>query len=165
MNTTHLRFRSLLHTPLALLFAGAASLLILLGSNAQAQALEQSFPEKVGTVARSSVKKMTAASEATDSAEAKYTAPSGEIIWTATAFATPEKAQAALDSTIENFKKDGAKVATGINNAEGKVRFAVLETKAGPTYCWVNKKQKTLLYVVTGKAPDVSKFMELQITW
>lgn len=103
--------------------------------------------------------------DASDAAEAKYTAGSGEITWTATAFGTPEKAQAMLDTTIDKLKADGAKVTTGINNAEGKVRFALLETTQGPSYCWVNKKQKNLLYVVTGKAPDVAKFMELQTTW
>ena len=128
--------------------------------------LDQSFPEKVGTFARTAVKKSTAsAADAADSAEAKYSAPSGDITWTATAFSAPEKAQATLDSTIAGLTKAGGKVATGINNAEGKVRFAVLETPQGPTYCWVNKKEKTVMYTVTGKAPDVSKFVELQTTW
>ena len=148
--------------------------LIALGQSSRAQApaaastpLDQSFPEKVGTYARASAKKSAAPSTggATDSAEAKYTAGSGEITWTATAFATAEEAQAMLGNTIANLEKEGAKVATAIKNAEGKVRFAILETKQGPTYCWVNKKQKNLMYMVTGKAPDVSKFIELQTTW
>ena len=147
----------------------AAFLLVAAGASAQTPAaaskpLDQSFPEKVGTFARTAVKKSTAA-DATDSAEAKYNAPAGEITWTAAAFASPEKAMAALDSTIASLTKAGGKVATGINNAEGKVRFAVLETPQGPTYCWVNKKEKTVMYTVTGKAPDVSKFVELQTTW
>jgi hypothetical protein len=65
--------------------------------------LDQSFPDKVGTYARSAVKKNTAGvtGDATDSAEAKYTAPSGDITWTATAFSTPEQAMAMLTSTLE----------------------------------------------------------------
>jgi hypothetical protein len=54
------------------------------------------------------VKKTTAtAADATDSAEAKYTAPSGDIVWSAAAFPAPEKAQAALDSTIAGLTKGG----------------------------------------------------------
>jgi hypothetical protein len=154
----------------AALAAAVASLFVLFAAGVSAQApakpLEQTFPETVGTFARSAVKKATAsAPDATDSAEATYTAPSGEITWTAAAFATPEKAHAALDSAITGLTKAGGKVASSINNAEGKVRFAVLETPQGPTYCWVNKKEKTVMYTVTGKAPDVSKFVELQKTW
>jgi hypothetical protein len=157
MIKTHL-FRSFIIVAVA-----AAS--VVLFASAHAQALEQGFPDKVGAFARTAVKKTTPAGEASEAAEAKYSAPAGEITWSASSFATPEKAQAALDSMLEKLKADGAKIATNINNAEGKVRFAALETKQGPTYCWVNKKQKTLLYVATGKAPDLSKFMELQNTW
>ncbi len=153
--------------------SAATAALVLLATVASAQTpaaaskpLDQSFPEKVGAFPRSAMKKTSAsAAEATDSAEAKYTAPSGEIVWTATAFPAPEKALAALESMIASLTKGGGKIASNINNAEGKVRFAVLQTAQGPTYCWVNKKEKTLLYVVTGKAPDVSKFVELQTTW
>jgi len=156
---------------LSFVAAAAASLLIGFSSIATAQTadatkpLDQSFPDKVGTYARSSVKKSTASGGASDAAEAKYTAPSGDITWTATAFATPEEAMAMLTSTLDKMKADGGKVATGINNAEGKVRFAAVEAKGGPTYCWVNKKQKNIVYVVTGKAPDLSKFVEAQTTW
>ena len=155
------------------LIATTAAVIVLISSTGNAQTpaaaskpLDQSFPETVGTFARNSAKKSTAtAADASDSAEAKYTAPSGDITWTATSFATPEKAQAALDSAIAGLTKAGGKVANGINNAEGKVRFAAVETPQGPTYCWVNKKEKTVMYTVTGKAPDISKFVELQKTW
>ena len=154
-------------------FASAVVALLLLsaGANAQTPApsfkpLEQSFPAKVAAFPRTAVTKTTpSVSGATDGAEAKYNAPSGEITWTAMTFATPEEAMTALDSAIAGLTKDGAKVSTGINNAEGKVRFAMLETKQGPAYCWVNKKDKTILYIVTGKAPDLSSFIEVQTTW
>ena len=159
--------------PFAFLAIAAASLLLAGSSIATAQTadtskpLDQSFPDKVGTYARSAVKKNTAGvtGDATDSAEAKYTAPSGDITWTATAFPTPEQAMAMLTSTLEKMKADGATTGNAINNAEGKVRFAMVETKQGPTYCWVNKKQKNVVYTVTGKAPDLAKFVEAQTTW
>ena len=161
---------------LAFAAAAVASLLTGLSNAASAQAtdtaaaskpLDQSFPDKVGTYARASVKKNDAGvtGAATDSAEAKYTASSGEITWTATAFGTPEQAIAMLATTLDKLKASGAKTGQAINNAEGKVRFATLETSQGPAYCWVNKKQKNILYMVTGKAPDGSKFVEAQTTW
>ena len=149
------------------MFAGPPAIAQAPDAAAANKPLDQSFPDKVGTYARSSVKKNAAgiSGDATDSAEAKYTAGSGDITWTATAFGTPEQAIAMLATTLENFKKEGAKTGNAINNAEGKVRFAAVETKDGPTYCWVNKKQKNVMYVVTGKAPDISKFVEAQTTW
>lgn len=150
-----------------LLLRAAASLLVCVATAAHAQTpLDQSFPEKVGTYTRTSAAKAKpSATDAADAAEAKYTASSGDITWKAMAFATPEQAQAALASTLEKLQKEGAKVSGSINNAEGKVRYAALEAKDGPAYCWVNKKQKNVLYIATGKAPDLAKFMELQNTW
>ena len=155
------------------LATATAAVCLLLTTTASAQnsapagkPLDQSFPEKVATFSRTAVNKTApVAAGATDAATAKYDAPSGEISWTAMTFATPEEAMSALDSTIAGLTKQGAKVSTGINNAEGKVRFAMLETKQGPTYCWVNKKEKTIMYMVTGRAPDLSKFIEMQTTW
>ena len=167
------RASSLIKNQLRNSATAAAGVSILLSATASAQSpapaakpLDQSFPEKVAAFPRTAVKKATpTVPGATNAAEAKYNAPSGEIDWTAMRFATPEEAMAALDSTVSTLTKDGAKVSTGINNAEGKVRFAMLETKHGPAYCWVNKKEKTIMYMVTGKAPDLSAFIEVQTTW
>lgn len=127
--------------------------------------LTESFPEKVGDYARTSLEKTETLGEATEAMKAKYSAPSGDITWRGLSFATPEAAIATLAEMAESMTSRGGKVLSSINNTEGKVRFTVLETKAGTTYLWVNKKQKNLLYMLTGTAPDVAKFVELQKTW
>lgn len=127
--------------------------------------LEASFPEKVGDYARTKLEKTETLGDATAAMMAKYSAPSGDITWRGLSFADPETAISTLASISDSKVERGGKVMSAMKNAEGKVRFTVLETKAGTVYLWVNKKQKDLLYMVTGKAPDVAKFMELQKTW
>ena len=69
--------------------------------------LVRSFPEKVGSFARVSVKKNKAAihGDVVDAAVAKYASGASEIEWSGTEFATPEQAFAALESMMRSYER------------------------------------------------------------
>ena len=130
--------------------------------------LARSFPEKVGSFARVSVKKDEAAiaihGEVIDAAVAKYASGASEIEWRGTEFASPEQAFAALESMMNSYQKEGAGISS-VRNVAGKVRYAVIEMPQGIVCCWVNKQRKNFFFVVTGKLPEIESFMRLQTTW
>ncbi|MEP6685982.1 MAG: hypothetical protein ABJB22_04325 [Verrucomicrobiota bacterium] len=148
----------------------AISLLLALASIALAieegSFLARSFPEKIGDFARVSVKKDDAAirGDVTDAAIAKYAAGASEIEWRGMAFFTSEEAFAALERTMNSYNAEGVKFHS-VKNVEGKVRYAVIETKEKIVCCWVNKQRKNLFFIATGQLPEIESFMRAQWTW
>jgi hypothetical protein len=142
------------------MFAGSAS------TAAEHSSLASSFPERVGSFTRISVKKNEAAihGEVIDAAVAKYAAGASEIEWSGTEFATSDQAFAALEGMINSYPKEGVGISS-VKNVAGKVRYAVIELPHGIVCCWVNKRRQRFFFVVTGKLPEIETFMRLQTTW
>jgi hypothetical protein len=128
--------------------------------------LARSFPEKVGSFARVSVKKNEAAihGDVIDATVAKYASRVSEIEWSGTEFASSEQGFAPLESMMNSYEKEGAGISS-VKNVAGKVRYAVIELPQGIVCCWVNKQRKNFFFVVTGKLPEIESFMRLQTTW
>jgi hypothetical protein len=150
--------------------AGCAIWLLLIANAAPADDpknfIAHIFPEKVGPFTRVSVNRNEAAiqGEILDEASAKYASDAGAIEWTGTQFANSEHAFAALEKVMASHQREDIGISS-VKNAEGRVRYAVIEMPEGMICCWVNKERKDLFFVVTGKLPEIETFMRAQMTW